>query len=334
MRLIITDSNLIWHKDNPYLKKYKDVITVVCLDGKKITDEYECFVSPYKLFGLGMDKYGIEGHRFKALASVAGKLNAELDYHEDIVFLTDGDPCSLYPYYALKDIVEYNNIHLIAMSPFYFEAKARIMGHRDLMNDLSKIDSLLYYDVNDKLKKCIKEDKNMKMGEFLESITNELGELLPHILNGINRMRSFPCFFDFNSLEYIPLEKGYDSLIKKKIKKSTELDFELMREYCTLGLIMPVSYPKDDEYTKEEVERPVARIDGKRVCNILREQRLKLAEANNIPFESEECPSIGPCAGTCEKCDREATYLRKAMNKISEDKRVYPQFDPIEEVTV
>lgn len=36
MRLIITDSNLIWHKDNPYLKKYKDVITVVCLDGKKL----------------------------------------------------------------------------------------------------------------------------------------------------------------------------------------------------------------------------------------------------------------------------------------------------------
>ncbi len=60
---------------------------------------------------------------------------------------------------------------------------------------------------------------------------------------------------------------------------------------------------------------------------MLREQRLLLAEANNIPFESEECPSIGPCAGTCDKCDREAKYLYEQMKKIPKDERVYPQFE-------
>ncbi len=330
MKIIITDSGLIWNERNPYLKKYKDVVLVVCLNGKKVTDEYECFISPYKR-SMNADKYGVADQRLIALASVAQELNNMLSYHDDIVILADCEPRSLYPYFVLKDIFEYNNLHLVTTSPLFFEDINIIKGHRSMLEDLSKLDSLLYYDIN---KELTENPKETKMDEFVGMITDKMGELLPHILNEINRMHDFPSFFDFNSLSYIPLEKGYDTLIKKKIKKSTELDFKLMKEYCTLGLIMPPLYPDNDEYTKKEVERPVARIDGKRVCNILRRQRIKLAEANNIPFESEACPSIGPCAGTCEKCDRESKYLRKAMNKIPEDKRVYPQFNPIEEVTL
>ena len=80
------------------------------------------------------------------------------------------------------------------------------------------------------------------------------------------------------------------------------------------------------------VEMQLPRIDGKEVCNMLRRQRMELAAANNIPFESEECPSTGACAGTCPKCDEEAEYLRKCLEKIPEEKRVYPQFDPKKEV--
>ena len=92
------------------------------------------------------------------------------------------------------------------------------------------------------------------------------------------------------------------------------------------------SRPDDSKYTKEKVEELSARLDGKKVCNILREQRIKLAEANHIAFKSEESFSIGPCAGTCEKCDEESKYLRKQMQNIQEEKRVYPQFDPREAV--
>ncbi|MDE7477082.1 MAG: membrane receptor RagA, partial [Lachnospiraceae bacterium] len=101
---------------------------------------------------------------------------------------------------------------------------------------------------------------------------------------------------------------------------------------ATMGAIRCPSYPEDTKYIKEEVERPAARLDGKKVCNILREQRIQLAKANHIPFRSEECPSIGPCAGTCDKCDMESEYLRKQLQKIPEEKRVYPQFDPAKEV--
>lgn len=47
-----------------------------------------------------------------------------------------------------------------------------------------------------------------------------------------------------------------------------------------------------------------------------------------------ECPSIGPCAGTCERCDEESGYLRKQLQKIPVEKRIYPQFDPGEEVLI
>ncbi len=92
------------------------------------------------------------------------------------------------------------------------------------------------------------------------------------------------------------------------------------------------SRPDDSKYTKEKVEELSARLDGKKVCNILREQRIKLAEANHIAFKSEESLSIGPCAGTCEKCDEKSKYLRKQMQNIPEEKRVYPQSDPREAV--
>ena len=39
----------------------------------------------------------------------------------------------------------------------------------------------------------------------------------------------------------------------------------------------------------------------------------------------EECNYDGPCAGTCEKCDKEAAYLRDKLFEIPENKRIYPQ---------
>ena len=157
---------------------------------------------------------------------------------------------------------------------------------------------------------------------------------MPRILNGIHHMEETPCYFDFASEEYVPLRNGFDRIdITKRNEIVSEVDFPMMRAFSTLGLICrPPSYPDEDEDVKKEIEKPVARVDGKKVCNVLREQRIRLAAANNIPFESEECPSIGACAGTCEKCDKESSYLREQLQMIPEEKLVYPQFDPVEEV--
>jgi len=330
MRIVVTDTGNVWNHENPYLEQFKDIVIVVCLNGKEATDKYECFVSPYKQVGMGIDKYGDEDNRFKALASVAGKLNARLHYHEDVVFLADDEPSTLYPFYAIKKLNEYNSFHLVTMSPWAFEGNRRIAAYNGMLEDLSDLSSLLYYDSSEVFTEL---GKKTTLPEAFEYVKNYFGEIMPTFLNGINKMHDGPCFFDFSTMKYVPLENGFSKIkTGKKKKLDKKLEFEVYRGFSTLGIVCPPSYPEEDEYTKKEVERPAARLDGKKICNVLREQRILLAEANGIPFESEVCPSIGPCAGTCEKCDMESKYLRKQLQKIPEEKRVYPQFDPKKEV--
>lgn len=330
MRIVVTDEGLIWNAKNPILEKYADIVTVVCMRGQEVTDKYHCFVPPHRVM-MGMDRYGVEDHLFEDLASVAYDLASELGYHEDIVFLSDCEPSSLYPFYALKDICKNNNLHLIAMPPLYFQRKNVIEAHRYMLSDLSKLKSLFYYDINRKLHAL---EENIKINDFVEMIIKDMEEIIPKALSGIFYMNNSPCFFNFSSMEYVPLEDGFDKIhLEARWKDAAEFP-AVKKKHRLLGIVVDLVYPDDDESTKEAVERPVARIDGKRVCNILRNQRLQLAKANNIPFKSRECYSVGPCAGTCAKCDIEAQYLRKKLMRIPEEDRVYPQFDPYEEVGV
>lgn len=95
-------------------------------------------------------------------------------------------------------------------------------------------------------------------------------------------------------------------------------------ELATLGLPIWMGDEKSDEEEKP-TEDLVPRPDGKEVCSYLRNIRIELARANNIPFESEPCDFDKDCAGTCAKCDEEAAYLRDELNKIPEQDRKIPQ---------
>ena len=100
---------------------------------------------------------------------------------------------------------------------------------------------------------------------------------------------------------------------------------------CTLGWIpkkdmgLPEYLGKDKDRRRKKLDELSARSDGKQVCRYLKKLRANLAKANNIPFETEECNNDGSCAGTCEKCDKEAAYLRDKLFEIPENKRIYPQ---------
>ncbi len=85
---------------------------------------------------------------------------------------------------------------------------------------------------------------------------------------------------------------------------------------------MPNSESDKGQETTDDL---MPRADGKEICCYLRNIRVELARANNIPFESEPCSFTDVCAGTCAKCDQEAAYLRDELNKIPEQDRKYPQ---------
>lgn len=101
MRIIITDTGFIWNHKNPALEQFKDVVTVVCLNGKKVTDKYECFVTSYKQVGMGIDNYGVSSQRYKALEKMGDRISFNLGYHEDVV-LTDYNSESLYAFSVIS----------------------------------------------------------------------------------------------------------------------------------------------------------------------------------------------------------------------------------------
>ena len=56
----------------------------------------------------------------------------------------------------------------------------------------------------------------------------------------------------------------------------------------------------------------------KKICNAMKAVCRKIAEANEIPYWSDECDFKGPCKGTCPKCDAEIRYLNAELKKLQE----------------
>lgn len=172
-------------------------------------------------------------------------------------------------YYVLKDLNEYNRMHLVTMSPWKFEVNRKIDAYNQMLSDLTALDSILYYDRNTVLNALEQSSAVMKAFDYAREY---LGGLMPKFLNSIYEMKGKSCFFDFASLTYVPLESSFNKInLSKKDKLDTEIKFPVNRLSSTLGLVCPPSYPEDDKYVKEEIERPVARLDGKKICNVLRE---------------------------------------------------------------
>ena len=325
MRLIITDTGNIWNPVNPYLEQFKEIVLVVYLNGEAQTDQYSSFVSPYDSNGDSTERCGLENLRLLALASVAVQLNRKLRYHDDIVFLTDTEPSTLYPYYVLKDMNEFNRLHLLAISPLDTTSAQKQTAFRHLLSDLTPLSSLLYFQ-SDSLRAELGD--RMSFPAAYAYLEQYFGQNLIRILNGIYDSHYEHTFFDFASMSYLPLKEGFDELdLHNASKQDDTIRFPVYRSLSMLGMVIPPMYPEDTDRTRQIIERPAARLDGKQICRLLRQQRILLAEANHIPFESEECPSVGPCAGTCDKCDRESEYLRKQILKIPELQRVYPEFE-------
>lgn len=54
-------------------------------------------------------------------------------------------------------------------------------------------------------------------------------------------------------------------------------------------------------------------MNGKKKCRLLKQIRIRTAEANQIPFETSECGYEGDCRGTCPKCEAELEYLNRQL---------------------
>ena len=53
---------------------------------------------------------------------------------------------------------------------------------------------------------------------------------------------------------------------------------------------------------------------GKKICTTLKEIRLQVARANDIPYEPAKCNHKGNCQGTCPKCEEEVRYIERQLS--------------------
>ena len=161
----------------------------------------------------------------------------------------------------------------------------------------------------------------------IEKITSGFSEVLPQntkIVYGATVNNKFPVG-EFQVTVIVLNPNGLD-FDHKAMKSSNEtFNPEEQEILLPMGWLRPEALRPEAEDEEETPEDLMPRTDGKQICDYLRNIRVELAKANNIPFECEPCSFTGSCAGTCEKCDQEAAYLRDELNKIPEKNRKYPQ---------
>ena len=56
-------------------------------------------------------------------------------------------------------------------------------------------------------------------------------------------------------------------------------------------------------------------MNGKDKCKILKQIRQEIADANDIPYITENCEYQGDCKGTCPKCEADLRYLEAQLDK-------------------
>lgn len=309
MVIFVTDVGQYWNDKNPLLEKYAENVVMVCIKGKKVTDKYNCVVVKEKTAGLGMLDYSTLSVEFQGLKKMKEILKSYCLKEENIVFLADSEPQSLYPYVVLKDELDLKRIHLWCIKPLKFEARYKNEAYEELLQDISKIHSLCHLELNMMLRDL---DRKTILNEFNEYVLNRLNLILPSALyeieNTIKKEEKY--YFDIKKCKYIRVTLGYEEIIK-----SNRVE-ELSKKECIDEQVL----------NKEVVESLYPRVDGKTICGEMKKMRIELANANDIPYEPVECPSMGACAGTCSQCDKELKYLQEQLEKIPREDRIYPEF--------
>lgn len=329
MLIIVTDEGRVWNHENPALEPFADCVLVVCLNGKKVTDKYQCFVSPYHGSDpiLGWVDNSDTGSKFKALESVRHKLRRTHGYHEDILFLTDNAPQSLFPYFVLKDIEEHNRLHLWCMTPWVFEGSRTQNLYAQFFQGLSSLKSLFLLDSN--TSKKLPRNGN-RLSDIVEARVTLCKELLPIAVCDIGTKMSYRSnyYFDLQARRYIEINNSFEEIMTAGPLSAEEIAaYRPFLECSTLGLIGYDDFPSNDQYTKQIVEKLYPRINGKRICEQLKQMRRQLIQANGIHYVIADCPSTGPCAGTCPQCDKEITDIQQLLLRIPENARKYPSIE-------
>ncbi len=222
--------------------------------------------------------------------------------------------------------------HTIAVitMPFSFEGVKRRKRAETGMHELKEIVDAIITISNDNLLDYM--DKPLSM----VTAFNVSDDTIHRCVQQISDLLSIPGLADMNFKDLKPPQLNSEGNCNKDEhipggiqwagRYKTDTNQERSKDFISRLNGETFGCPKSNVNERmKHKENLLPRADGREVCAYLRNLRNDLAKANNIPFESEPCDFEGDCAGTCEKCDREATFLRDELSKIPEQERKYPQ---------
>lgn len=235
---------------------------------------------------------------------------------EDVLVLADINPQSVIIFDLLRTMTDGKNfkLHFWGMVPFHFEAKHRKITYLDLLDGKGRVKSLHIKYADDFVATV---DRRSTISQVLEKIKHDVEIEFPAVLNAIGTFKSdLMYFYDNQSRRYVDVAL---SLEKNKKEKFSD----------DLRVLMGDISVQYDPFSEEKmlIEQQVGRINGKKICQKLRQLRLDFAKANEIAYESDECSYEGACAGTCEKCDSELKYLYYMIDSHPEKEPVYPYLE-------
>lgn len=325
MKYVITDAGLLVNHNSKFLETViEDVIVVVSDRSTVVRDKYRVIKCCIIQMGLGMDgERGKNSRRYRTIQANIEQLIAEFSEDEDILFLTDNNPESLYPLLAAKKFAQKYRFHLWAMTPLYFEGSRRIKVYEELMSDLGFLRSIILFDSGKMLGEL---DRRTTMPQFIKYMNNHFDKCFSYVCFQIKELRwckNKKYFYSFETNQFIEVRDGFKA-ISERLRTLKTTSFDAGEDlFQVTASVMVQNIPCKKIEDKEYIEQLYPRLDGKNVCETLKNMRRELAKANGIEFKTVECSSTGPCAGTCESCDNEIRYLNEMMHKIPEFLRRY-----------
>lgn len=304
--ILITDNGWFVNHRLPCLAKYTQDVNVIKMSHRtEDIEEYKVIDVSIKTPGLGYSGSGFESWEYRSLQTNKNKLEIALlekginsSWYSDVILLGDIKPESLTILSALQESEFDAEIHLIVPLPFGRVVKGS--AQYKILSNLNKVKSLAVYDPYKLAKERYGDTEQ-------ENITKVADEMIAHFLERENELFTKMEFFSESKKYFFDFER--DGFIETDTLYVLD-DYEITH---TLGFwVDPYLFDngrEENSYFIECLKTPVPRPDGKKVCEILRNIRKKFARANQINYEFRECIYDGPCAGTCDACDKEARDL-------------------------
>ncbi len=336
MKFVVCDIGNVWTPKNKALDRYmEDVLIVTWQKDAKFYVGSSVFKVPYKQSFLGLgEKSDLQSNKYKSLEKVANQLYEMLKDEEDVIFLTDDNTETFYPLLALRPYSGELRMHLWTLEPHLSESMEKKMHYNMLREMTDFVQSTVRFNLQESLPRNFEKNQTVDMKKAYRDATERFCESMPDILIGILRQKKkYKYVYDFSQNKYVDKNR-FDNRFRERI-------------FRTPGIVLSPDHIQKSDETRDLERRdgkniqhkvdhffpepPAVRNDGRQVCERLRKLRKATADANGIPFETEECFYIGPCAGTCPKCDEELAYLKRELEKIPEEQRIYPKTSPAEE---